>query len=166
MYLLHNIGPRVNSNYNTAEEIMRSNGPISFDGVYENVFKNHKVLEGRNVFFFIMGNTIGLNNSFDKGMPLETFCDQDQIMWMVKKYDVNLGWHTWSHRDLTLLTDGQIITELTPPDWIPIKYFAYPYGNVNEKVASLVEKMGYEAAWSVSQGDNSLFQINRKYLNW
>ena len=175
MYLLHNIGPRMNSNYNTREEIHKSRGPISFDGIYQNVYENRDVLIGRDVWLFIMGNYVGRDNSFDvKNNPhlkLEKYCDWRELLELKEGYQCKLGWHTWSHRNLCELSDREIRAELTLPEpdgLIPAieKVIAYPYGNVNERVEAIAIEMGYREGWSVTQGNGSLFQLKRQYLNW
>jgi len=162
--LLHNIGPRYNSNYNTIEEILAYDGPISFDGVYKNVFEHAHRLVGKDITLFVMGNYVGKDNSFDVGQRPETYCTWDEIISLCEILQCKLAWHTWSHENLTLLTDEEIIREITPPFYM--KSIAYPYGNVDSRVAKLVEKAGYEEAWSVTQGDGSRFQRKRSYLNW
>lgn len=164
MILCHNIGERHNSNYNNRNEIAACPFSLSFDGIYRNVFFNQDVLRGKDVTLFVMGNYVGKDNSFDVGQKPEKYCTWEEIDYLVEQYGFHLGWHTWSHPDLTQLSDEQVIKEITPPR--PMKYFAYPYGNVDERVAKLVEESGYEAAWSVTQGDGSQFQKRRQYLNW
>lgn len=164
MILLHNIGPRVNSNYNDLREILACNEPLSFDGIYHNVFDHREALRGKDVTLFVMGDYMGKDNSFDKGMPLEFYCDWNEVVELCRVLGAKLGWHTWSHRNLCELPDAEVRKELTPP--FPMKYLAYPYGNVDTRVARIAQEMGYEAAWSVTQGDNSKFQRRRRYLNW
>lgn len=164
MYLLHNIGPRLNSNYNNRDEIIKCQGILSFDGVYRSVFFNQDVLVGKQVILFVTGNYIGGNNQFDSGMPFEEFCNWDEIRYLQHHYNCEIGWHTWSHRNLTLLSDDEVLEELKAP--FPMKHVAYPYGNVDTRVARLADEAGFEYGWSVSQGDGSKFQLNRKYLNW
>lgn len=164
MILLHNIGLRHNSNYNTPDEIAASQGPLSFDGVYYNVYTNRHLLKDRDVTLFIMGNYIGKDNAFDRGQLPETFCDWKEILELKECYGVKLGWHTWTHRNLCWLTDDEVRREITPP--FEMDYFAYPYGVCDARVADLVAAQGYKEAWSVTQGDGSQFQRKRRYLNW
>lgn len=164
MRLLHNIGARVNSNYNEREEILSCRDPLSFDGVYRNVLGNADILHGKDVTLFVMGDHVGGSNAFDAGQPLEYLLDWNDIVYLCKHVKAKLGWHTWSHRNLCLLSDDEVKREITPP--FPMKYFAYPYGNVDARVAQLVKDAGYDAAWSVCQGDGSQFQLPRRYLNW
>lgn len=165
MLILHNIGPKWNANYNTPEEVEKTNDRLSFDGVYQNVWLHRELLRkprrGKTILF-VMGKYVGGDNSFDAPMPPETYCDWNQIMDLVINYNCELGWHTWTHPNLTLLTDERLIQEITPP--VPMKHFAYPYGNLNGRVVSAVSKAGYEDAWSVGEGNGLVFQRHRRYL--
>ena len=154
----------MNSNYNTREEILASSGPISFDGAYSTVWFNQNVLLDRDVTLFVTGSFVGGNNRFDDPMPFETFCDWNQIMQMVIQYGCRLGWHTWTHKDLTLISDAELLYEVTPP--FPMDHFAYPYGKFNANVIEAVRTAGFKTAWGVFDGDNSDFQKTRRYLNW
>lgn len=163
MYLLHNIGSiKHNSNYNTIEEILASEGPLSFDGVYKNVYEHRHQLVGKDITLFVTGDYVGKDNSFDVGQRLEKFCDWNEIIEIVKVTKAKLGWHSWSHRDLTKLTQDEIRKEVTPP--FMMAFFAYPYGKFNENVLNAVEDYGYWDAYSVTQGNGSQYQLTRKYL--
>jgi hypothetical protein len=175
MILLHNIGPKPSGpaagNYNSVEQISELLNrdrftPLSFDGVYLNVWENRALFRGRgdDPILFVMGNVIGGNNSFDRPMPPERYCDWWHLMDLVTNYDCQLGWHTWSHRNLCELSDDEeVLHEVTPP--FPMKYFAYPYGNVDERVEKIVRSVGcYEDAYSVVQGHGGPFQRKREYL--
>lgn len=168
MILLHNIGvspsddPNVKSNYNTIEEILACNEPLSFDGVYKSVYEHRKHWMFRNVTLFVAGDHVGKDNSFDVGMPREQFCTWEEICELVNVYHCRLGWHSKSHRDLTTLPYEEIVKEVTPPQ--PMRYFAYPYGRFNDDVVKAVQEAGYKDAWSVTQGDDTQFKRNRKYL--
>lgn len=164
MILLHNIGERVNSNYNTLSEILACRDRLSFDGVYENVWKHRYDLKDLKPIFFVMGNYVGKDNSFEPEMPREKYCDWHQVFDLVKLSNGHFGWHTWSHRDLTQLSDEEVIKEITPP--FQMRYFAYPFGRCDARVAKLVEAAKFDRAYSVDQGDGSRFQLKRKYLNW
>lgn len=167
MILCHNIGERHNSNYNNRREIANCPFPLSFDGIYRNVWWNQDILAGKDVTLFVMGKYVGGDNKFDVGQPFEKYCTWEEIDYLVRQYGFNLGWHTWTHPNLTFLTDAEVKREITPPPGKRVfRYFAYPYGNVDARVARLVQEAGYEAAWSVTQGDGSQFQKRRQYLNW
>lgn len=170
-YLLHNIGtppvydPVVASNYNTVDQIKETKGLLTFDGVYKNVWYNAELIEmdKREVILFVMGDYVGKDNRFDVGMPHEEYCDWNQIIELVTDYGAELGWHTWSHPDLTTLSEDEIRREVTPP--FPMNYFAYPYGRYNDTVRRIVEETGYLNAWSVTQGDGDPYSLKRDYIH-
>jgi len=161
------------SNYNSIEQIINCEDQIGFDGIYFNVFENHECLKNKSGVLFIMGNFIGGNNVFDlKHVPrLENYCNLEQLEYLRDNYDFEFGWHTWSHPDLTTLSEIEIMQEITPPNYLGgIRYFAYPYGRYNDLVVECVKKAGYEAAWSVTQGSTNpndkdhQFKLYRPYL--
>jgi peptidoglycan/xylan/chitin deacetylase (PgdA/CDA1 family) len=170
LVLAHNIGNINHSNYHTRKQILDCPHPIGFDGIYYNVYDNQDVLKNKSGILFVMGNYIGKDNSFDlEYVPkLEKYCTWHQLEELVDKYDFELGWHTWNHPDLTTLNREQIINEITPP--LPMKYFAYPYGSYNQLVIDCVKEVGYEQAWSVTQGSQNpneldfIFKQYRPYL--
>jgi hypothetical protein len=169
--LLHNIGvvdstnPSVQSNYNSPVEVSSCLDQLTFDGVYFNVYEHRHLLLRRKhpTIIFVMGNFIGLDNNFDKGMPLERYCDWNQILELVTDFNCELGWHTWAHKDLCKLDDQEVLREITPP--IKMDYLAYPYGNVDKRVERIVEDSGlFNEAFSVTQGNDTQFQRRRYYL--
>lgn len=152
----------MNGNYNTREEILACSDPLSFDGIYLNVWENRDVLKGKDVILYVMGNYVGKDNSFDKPMPLEKYCDWNQIMDLVVNYGCKLGWHTWSHPDLRTLSDEELAREVKPP--FPMESFAYPYGYFDERVIKAVKAAGFKEAVVVFRGDNSPFQKLRTMI--
>ena len=171
LVLAHNIGDIVHPNYHTRQQIIECPYPIGFDGVYKNVYDNQDVLEGKSGIFFVMGDYVGKDNSFEypKEVPaIEQYCTWEQIQEMCDKYDFKIGWHTWSHPDLTAITRHEMVKEIAPP--FPMDYFAYPYGRYNQVVLECVQQAGFKQAWSVNQGSmnenesNYLFKQCRTYL--
>jgi len=166
--LLHNIGekkfnnPVIDSNYNSIEQIKNYKKTLTFDGIYENVYHNREILKDRKSIFFVMGNYIGGDNKFDLGMPYEKYCTWQQIEDLASNYDVEIGWHTWSHRDLTTLTTKEIFEECRSP--FPTEVFAYPYGKFDIRCIDVLKELGYKKAFSVDIGDNSDYQILREYI--
>lgn len=163
MFLLHNVGDINHPNYTSREKILNSKGVLTFDGIYKNVYENKEILKGRDVIFFVMGDYMGKDNTFDlPHVPkLEKYCDWDEVIEMVTEFGAELAWHTWSHRDLTTLSEQEIIKEITAP--FPMKSFAYPYGKYNDLVLKLVKER-YEKAYSVYATDGTEFTIPRSYL--
>lgn len=168
MKLLHNIGvspsedSRIKSNYNTREEILACEEPLSFDGIYLNVYENRDVLEGKDVTLFVMGNYIGKDNSFDVGMSYEKYCTLEQLQ-ELEDMGCKLAWHTWSHPDLTTLTEEEIRGELAAPRMFN-DIVAYPYGRFNETVMKVARDMGFKKAYSVTQGNDYAYSLLRTYL--
>jgi peptidoglycan/xylan/chitin deacetylase (PgdA/CDA1 family) len=118
-----------------------------------------------------MGDYVGKDNSFEypKEVPaIEQYCTWEQIQEMCDKYDFKIGWHTWSHPDLTAITRHEMVKEIAPP--FPMDYFAYPYGRYNQVVLECVQQAGFKQAWSVNQGSMNenesdyLFKQCRTYL--
>lgn len=165
--LLHNIGTFQDSNYNTREEIMAlpKDAVLTFDGIYRNVYENMDILEGRNIIFFVMGDYVGKDNHYqdlNKNKPFERMCDWHEIGYLVGKLHAKLGWHTWSHPNLTKVDDETLKREVTPP--FPMDLFGYPYGDFDERVIQAVKDAGFTEGWSVIKGDNSQFQKLRQYV--
>ena len=163
MVLAHNIGDIKHSNYHTRAQIKECYDPIGFDGIYKNVYDNMDVLVNKSGVFFVMGDYVGKDNSFDlDNVPkLENYCTWDEIIEMTKKLDFKIGWHTWSHPDLTKLSNSEVTKEITPP--FPMDYFAYPYGIYDDRVIELVKKAGYKMAYSVTQGSTNYYDPNHNY---
>lgn len=164
MILLHNIGARLNSNYNTREEVHACFEELSCDGVYRSIYDNKDILVGKDVTLFVIGDYVGQDNHFDVGLPREHFCDWNEIMKLVITLGCKLGWHTWSHPDLTTLAYGDVIRQVTPP--FRMDHFAYPYGRFNAKVIEAVRDAEFKEAWGVFSGDSTAYQRRRRYLNW
>lgn len=166
--LLHNIGEsptnqaHVRANYNTREEIQGCSDRLTFDGIYENVWLNRDILVGRTCLLFVMGDYIGKDNSFDVGMPPERYCTESQLADLVADGH-QLAWHTWSHPDLTTLSEDEIRRELDAPPSYRTE-LAYPYGRFNETVMNIAREMGYQRAWSVTQGTTDTYSLRREYL--
>jgi hypothetical protein len=172
MKLAHNIGEIRHPNYNTREQILACVDSIGFDGIYKNVYHNQDVLVGKTGIMFVMGDFVGGDNAFDlPNVPrLEEYCTLEEVFELCDKYQFELGWHTWSHRDLTKLDKDEIMLEVTPPMGLNIKHFAYPYGTFNDLVIECVKEAGYEKAYSVTQGSQDpndpdyKFKIYRDYI--
>ena len=169
--LAHNIGTENHSNYNTIEQIIACHDAIGFDGIYKNVYENREILKSKTGIFFVMGDYVGKDNSFDlPNVPkLEHYCTWDDLSYMIQELpNFSIGWHTWSHPDLTLLTRDEIMREITPP--YPMDTFAYPYGKFNNLVIDCVKQAGFKKAFSVTQGSTNpnepdyQFKIYRDYI--
>lgn len=176
-YILHNIcndtDPKgTDANYNTRSEVaaLPKDVLITFDGIYRNVWENRDLLINRNIILFITGAYIGTGNHFD--MPAwivakrqwhyEKFCDWNQIMELVDM-GCKLGWHSQTHRNLTLIkNDVELAWEVKAP--FLMEFFAYPYEVYDQRLINIVKAAGYKKAYSVRRGNDSAFQITRRFI--
>lgn len=166
MYLLHRIGPRISSNWNTLDEILESEGPISFDGIYTEVFEHYKALKGKDVIFFVMGKYVGADNSFDVGETPGRYCTWPQIIEMVEFLGAKIGYHGCEHKRCVGLSSLELYREIFPSIYCG-GLLAWPHGVCNLDATKLAESMGYTEAWCAGpHGDGSQFQRKRRYLNW
>lgn len=176
MKVLHQIGSRsLGGNYNELSEILAYDGPISFDGVYMSVYENYKALKGKDITFFFSGKYLGGDNSFDVGQPLSRFCDFDQLLEMSAYLNAKVGYHGWAHLRCPQLTDDQIRSEISclrihhkGTAYAAFDFFAWPYGDVDERCARIAKELGYTEAWSVypKGNDSNPFMKDRYFLNW
>lgn len=170
MILLHQIGPRLyGSNFNEPEQIAACNEPISFDGVYTSIMAHTDILVGKDITLFPMGAYVGKDNSWDKGEPLSNFCTWNEIKWLAARLNAKVGFHSWTHPDLTLLSDDDAYREICPPvvPGLHFQFFAYPHGKVDDRIAALVRAAGYQDAYAAGpHGNGGAFQRRRSYLNW
>jgi peptidoglycan/xylan/chitin deacetylase (PgdA/CDA1 family) len=107
----------------------------------------------------------------------------DIIREMLKSGIINVQCHTKTHRYLDRKVGQEsfreyfeaIKKELDESERIikkhlntDIKYLAYPYGETNNLVIALLEKLGYEGAFTVERGSNPFFvdhyRINRSMI--
>ena len=143
---------------------------ITFDGVYENVYKYaFPILKkyGYPYHLFITSDFIGKDNSFDSVEPLTKFATIKQLKEMADN-GAMLEWHTKTHRQFTeQLSEEEILTELNIPNDIKnlqstgFKYFAFPYGLLSDDKLHLVKER-FKGALSVWQGDNhNKYKLNR-----
>lgn len=87
---------------------------------------------------------------------------------------VEFGSHSWSHKNLTQISDKELDEEIVYgkkyfEDMFGVKlsYFAYPYGAYNQKVEDAIKKAGFTLAMSM-EGDktkvhtlHNLFHLSR-----
>lgn len=175
MILLHRIGHRYSSNWNTLSEIVDSVGPLSFDGVYTEVWEHFsrgdlEPLRGREIIFFVSGAYVGRDNSFDlkSGEKPGRFCTWEQVFTMAANLNAKVGYHGLEHRKCVGLTAGELITELAPPHKVPIRpLLAWPHGVADQLAIDTAMMFGYQDAWCAGPyGNGERFQRRRNYLNW
>lgn len=158
--VFHNIGePNRETFTNSIEQIKNFDGLVTFDGIYDSVWEHREeigeIARGKyGVWLFFAGGTIGTPG----------FITKQQLLTLVDEYDCLMGWHTWSHPKLNMLTDAEIRHQLDAPAWVPRLAFAYPHGDFDDRVIELVKEAGYKKAYSTTQGNDDKYSIYREYL--
>lgn len=152
--VFHRIGTPEPGNFtNSIEQILAFPGLITFDGVYTSVFDNRLALKDKKAILFVSGDQIGR----------EGFCNKEQLLELERLGHI-LAWHGWSHRKLTELSENDIRSELSRPDWVK-PFYAYPHGDFDKRSIDILKKLGYRQAYSTTQGENgNEFAIYRHYI--
>jgi peptidoglycan/xylan/chitin deacetylase (PgdA/CDA1 family) len=82
-----------------------------------------------------------------------------QVMAAACRPGISLGAHSWSHPNLTTLTESELELELSRPlKWLRLRgsggapWLAYPYGLYNEAVESAAASAGYLGALRIDGG--------------
>lgn len=185
--LLHNIGTIQHINYNTREQVMNAEGLLTFDGVYKNVYENRDILQNKKGIFFFVENLLGKDNSFEKDVvpQIEQYCTLDELVELMHCCPhFDLGFHSRSHKSLKeymLLDQSAQLDEMSPSTPLKkyllnalgedgrIKHYAYPYGQFNLIAMNNAILLGYETAFSVTQGNPTShphwqYSIYRNYI--
>jgi len=143
---------------------------ITFDGVYKDVWKYAvPVLQhfGYPFELFIIGQTIGKDNSFDTVEPHAEFADIETLQKMVKSGG-RLQWHSWSHARLAGTTDPAVYEkELTVPEDLRslcpegFRWYAYPHGERDAAYRAQIESR-FSGALACDDGnDADHYDLNR-----
>jgi peptidoglycan/xylan/chitin deacetylase (PgdA/CDA1 family) len=113
---------------------------------------------------FAVSARIGRANDWmhDRGFPRRAIGSAAQLRELADA-GVTIGSHSSSHARLTEVTEMQVAAEVRDSkrqleDLLgkPVRYFAYPYGLVNQAVRDAVKQAGYHAACSTRAGFNRI----------
>ena len=139
---------------------------LSFDDGFANAFKNalrplaeHKF----RAIQFLVVSRIGKFNDWEVqlGDVREPLMDMAMIKdWLAAGHEI--GAHTLTHPMLTRLTlrdarEEIFVSKRKLEDLfgVPVRHFAYPFGDRNDAVRDLVEEAGYETACTTDFGMNT-----------
>lgn len=135
----------------------RSVVAITIDDGYQNVLAIAEYLKQQSIpvtLFALATPENAHRQSLDSG-ELMTYSD---LRYLVKQ-GWTIGSHSLTHRNLTKLSDKELNEEVSHSKklleekiGIPIHYFAYPNGYVNNRVIRSVKRAGYIAACSILPG--------------
>lgn len=136
---------------------------ITFDDGFANVFENAlPVLHEcgfRAINFLVSGRLGGLNTwDLADGERPERLMDAEQVReWLAAGQDI--GAHSVTHAHLTRLPAAQAREEIVASKQAledrftcAVTDFAYPFGEMNPALRTLVAEAGFERAWSVEPG--------------
>ncbi len=125
---------------------------ITFDDGYEDAYTAaYPILKERSMqgVVFVITNFVGLT-------PYLTW---DQISEMQQSGIFTFASHTLNHSSLPALTNSNVLTELTQSKKVlenhlgsPVNWIAYPYGDVNDRVAKLTQQARYLGAFGTKSG--------------
>lgn len=147
-----------------------SQAVITFDGVYENVYRYAlPILEkwGYPFELFVVSDVIGSDNEFDQHVePAARFTSLDELKALAAAGG-RVQWHTRTHRDLSGMSEEERDWELTVPAELKaefgsdsFRWFAYPHGQHADLLMPSVERR-FSGAVAVTLGDQSRYQLQR-----
>lgn len=149
---------------------------ITFDDGYLDTFENAlPALRdfGYTAIVFVVADLSRRINWWDAPKQIaEARLMEPKHMIEMGKHGVEFGSHGLSHRSLPLLSNDDLELELRNSKKIieevldrPVPYFAYPYGEVDERVKNATISSGYDCAFASNSGPLSfhrdLFEIRR-----
>ena len=147
-------------------ELPRKTIAITFDDGFKDNFENAlPVLKkyGFPATLFVVSGLIGKTNTWmlEKKMPERELISYEEIQAMAKN-KIEIGSHTVSHADMTSIGPEELSEEvrkskedIESETGIPVRFFAYPYGRLNESARRAVMDAGYKAACSTRSGFNN-----------
>ena len=140
---------------------------ITFDDGFQDTFENAApVLRGLgySATFFLVSQLMGASNTW---MEREGYPTAHLMNWATAKellkHGFTVGSHSRTHPSLTQHDETKISDEvegsrrdLEDHLGVPIRYFAYPYGDFDDRVRTAVQRSGYAAACSTQAGFNNV----------
>jgi peptidoglycan/xylan/chitin deacetylase (PgdA/CDA1 family)/glycosyltransferase involved in cell wall biosynthesis len=139
---------------------------------YTNAFPLLKKYNMTGVIFLVTNPAIKVNVwDIVNSEPAAPLLENREILEMAE-YGIEFGSHTWSHIDLTKVTQDILIKELSESKKIlenllgkKVNSICYPYGAVNENIKKFAEEVGYEFGVATDSGsvnfNHDLYEIRR-----
>lgn len=148
------------------EPISRKTVALTFDDGFRDNYKNALPILKKHSFPATLFTVSGLVNSTNIWMERRGFPKRDLVSWKeireMAENGFEIGSHTVTHAALDELGAKEITRELVESKaeierqlQKTIKFFAYPYGRLNEYAREAVCLAGYEGACSTRSGFNN-----------
>jgi peptidoglycan/xylan/chitin deacetylase (PgdA/CDA1 family) len=149
---------------------------ITFDDGYQDTLEIAAPLLRKfefNAIVFIIPNFSLCTNSWDAEISSSEarLMTREQVL-ALRGMGFEIGAHSWSHHSLPALDDAELDMELrkckTAEEELlqePVISFAYPYGDVDERVMTAARNAGYSCAFATNSGPmsfhKSFFRVRR-----
>jgi peptidoglycan/xylan/chitin deacetylase (PgdA/CDA1 family) len=135
---------------------------FTFDDCYDDLPDAAHVLreEGVGALAFAVSGLIGADNAWDRhyGGPPLRLLDSGGLR-RLRDDGFEVGGHSRTHRVLTALSAPEVeaevhgcVQDLSALDLGPVRYFAYPYGEHDDRVRRVVMEAGHTVAFTVAPG--------------
>lgn len=146
---------------------------IAFDDGYEDTYLNaYPILmeSGFSAMVFLVTELIGERSRWEgaSGKAGAQLMSWRQIIEITREGKFDLGSHSRTHPYLTRLPRDQAKREIKESKQAledkldhPVKFFSYPYSDMNDHVMAMVRDSGYEAACGLNSGRSGIFNIWR-----
>lgn len=145
------------------KKIPRQAAVLTFDdaliSIYEHAFP---FLKQQAIPFtiFVIAGLIGRESNFSKHRPeqRQRHLGTGQLNSLIKSGLVEIGAHSYNHRNLTHIEGDELWQELRPAKDlleetlnVQVPYLAYPWGNTNSAVVQKVKDAGYQLAFTTQK---------------
>lgn len=169
----------------TVAEILSGNGTpkkpllITFDDGYLDTLECAAPLlqkYGMHAVVFLVADFSRRNNWWDlpKNIPEAKLMEKSQVRELLAM-GIEIGSHSWSHPSLPLINDADLAFEFSHSKKVveeviqqPVHYFAYPYGEMDDRVKAAARAAGYACAFATNSGPlffhDDLHQIRRTLI--
>jgi glycosyltransferase involved in cell wall biosynthesis/peptidoglycan/xylan/chitin deacetylase (PgdA/CDA1 family) len=135
---------------------------FTFDDCYLDLLAGAELLhtEGAGALAFAVSGLVGRENEWDRhhGGPPLPLLDAGDLR-RLRDYGVEVGAHSRTHAELPTLSQGDIetevrgsVTNLEALGLGPVRFFAYPYGEHDERVLAAVRSTGLTCAFAIDTG--------------
>jgi peptidoglycan/xylan/chitin deacetylase (PgdA/CDA1 family) len=135
------------------------------DGFRDNYLNASPVLQayGFPATIFVVSGLWGQTNQWmsGNGYPVRKLATMDELLQMSEN-GIEVGSHTVSHAPLDVADSEKLAREVRSSKedieqrlGKPVRFFAYPYGRLNEAARNAVAEAGYKAACSTRSGFNN-----------